>query len=57
MYGFEGAKSEIGAVMGLNHERMKCKVIFDDFVEKVVTYLYFEFDRSKRCGEDDHRQG
>ena len=39
MYNFEGAKTEIGAVLGLKHERMKNKVIFDDFMEKFVTYL------------------
>ena len=32
MYGFEGAKTEIGAVLGLKHEKMKHKVIFDDFL-------------------------
>ena len=39
MYGFEGAKSEIGAVLGLKHEKMKCKVTYDDFIEKFTTYL------------------
>ena len=39
MYGFEGAKTEIGAVLGLKHEKMKHKVIFDDFIDKFTTYL------------------
>ena len=39
MYGFEGAKSEIGGVLGLKHEKMKYKVIFDNFIEKFTTYL------------------
>ena len=37
MYGFEGAKTEIGAVLGLKHERMKYKVIFDDFIDKFIS--------------------
>ena len=38
-YGFEGAKAEIGAVLGLKHEKMKLKAMFDDFIEKLTTYL------------------
>ena len=38
-YGFEGAKAEIGAVLGMRHERMKLKVMFDEFVEKFTNYL------------------
>ena len=39
MYVFKGAKTEIGAVLGLKHKRMKYKVIFDDFIDKFITYL------------------
>ena len=38
-YNFEGAKSEIGGVLGMRHEKMKNKVVFDDFIEKFVIYL------------------
>ena len=38
-YNFEGAKPEIGVVLGLKHERMKSKVMFDDFVETFTNYL------------------
>ena len=39
IYSFEGTKTEIGAVLGLKHEKMKHKVIFDDFIEKFTNYL------------------
>ena len=38
-YNFEGAKAEIGVVLGLKHEKMKSKVMFDDFVETFTNYL------------------
>ena len=34
LYNFEGLKAEIGGVLGLKHEKMKNKVIFDDFIDK-----------------------
>ena len=34
MYGFEGAKAETGTVLRLKHEKMKYKVMFDDFIDK-----------------------
>ena len=39
VYNFEGAKSEIGGVLGMRHEKMKNKVVFDEFIEKFVIYL------------------
>ena len=38
-YNFEGAKSEIGAVLGMRHEKMKLKVMYDVFVETFTNYL------------------
>ena len=38
-YNFEGAKIEIGGVLGMRHEKMKHKLVFDEFVEKFVVYL------------------
>ena len=39
LYSFEGAKAEIGAVLGRKHEKMKNKVMYDDFIEKWTNYL------------------
>ena len=33
------AKAEIGVILGMKHERMKLKVMFDDFVETFTNYL------------------
>ena len=38
-YNFEGAKAEIGVVLGLKDEQIKLKVMFDDFVETFTNYL------------------
>ena len=38
-YNFEGAKPEVGAVLGLRHEKIKVKVMYDVFIEKFVNYL------------------
>ena len=35
-YNFEGAKTEIGAVLGMRHERMKLKVMYDEFIERLT---------------------
>ena len=44
---WEGAKPEIGVVLGLKCEKLTHKVTFDVFIEKVVTYVLSEFKNAK----------
>ena len=41
VYNFEGAKTEIGAVLDPKYEKIKHKVIFNDFIDKFTYYLTF----------------